>query len=52
MDNCEGTNYFAQMPEYLQMELARRTLAFIRRLQDSEPEIWKQIQAQASAGKS
>lgn len=49
MDNTQNQNYFAQLPSYVQDELCRKTLAFIRRIQDTDPAAWAKIQAMAAA---
>lgn len=49
MDNAQDQNYFNQLPTYAQEELCRKTLAFIRRIQDNDPGAWRKIQAMAAA---
>lgn len=49
MDDTQNQNYFSQLPSYAQEELCRKTLAFIRRIQDNEPGTWRKIQAMAAA---
>ena len=49
MGNTQNQNYFAQLPDYVQQEFARKTLAFIRRIQDNDPGTWRKIQAMAAA---
>lgn len=47
MDNTQNQNYFAQLPDYVQQEFARKTLAFIRRIQDN-PQMWAKIKEAAA----
>ena len=50
MDDSQNKNqnYFEALPSYVQEELCRKTIAFIRRIQDNDPGAWRKIQAMAA----
>lgn len=48
MDNQSGQNNFERLPEYKQVILCRETLALVRWIQLSYPELWAAIQAEAA----